>query len=331
MVNEKVRSKHKRTKNILLLDYLQDELLVEILCRLPDYKNDVTCKAFCKRWASLISRPFFIRQFVDDKVSKNCRAPYINGYSEYDDEERMKMTNDRTFGLVVLKLDTPRRYSLENTGKGLIIRFKDPVHKPRNVSVSSLPKLLYSLPHASCNDFCSYFIIDRKYYFRCDKYIIGFDPFVDGNDVIKCDSLPLPLSDMMDQISIFGVFHKRLYMCVGDESEGTYRVWALEDFKKGFWSLQHSITVQDWTPRNRRLVRLIFRESHTGKPISFHPTNPDIIYTISRRWIILCNLRTREIEIVSELPEGYQDVFPAVDSYEFTLPVWPSPLPILGI
>ncbi|XP_074310436.1 uncharacterized protein LOC141646450 [Silene latifolia] len=458
MVNEEVPSKRK---NILLLDYLVDELLVEILCRLPDHKNVVTCKAVCKRWASLVSRPFFITRFVDDKVGKNYCAPYsyINGFSE-----KMKMKNDGTFGLVVRKSDDRfsaiEIYPNKDIWKGLMIRFNDPIYNPRNVSVSSLPRLSYSLPHnitvvGSCNDLllyskdeycfmyqtmelyignvetkqwvelptldlksrarlygfviptlylprpaihigfvcdpyysrshtgnltiddaysacvvvilqtfgnvtefsgfllsphtggmwrsvvlslplscrpahmCSYFIIERKYYFRCDECIISFDPFVDGNDVIKCDSLPLPISDMELQLSTFGVFHKRLYMCLSDESEGTYRVWALEDFKTGSWSLQHSIKVQDWIPCNRRLVSLIDRDRHAGKPISFHPTNPDIIYTISPHWIILCNLRTREIEVVSKLPESYQDFFPDIHSFETILPVWPSPLPIL--
>ncbi|CAI0407908.1 unnamed protein product [Linum tenue] len=48
---------------------LQDDLLVEILARLPDARSAFRCRSVCKRWRSLISDPLFRRRFVSHKQS----------------------------------------------------------------------------------------------------------------------------------------------------------------------------------------------------------------------------------------------------------------------
>ncbi|KAK9743275.1 hypothetical protein RND81_03G228300 [Saponaria officinalis] len=442
MINDEgVESKHKKPDDI---NGLVDEMVVEILCRLPCHKSVVICKAVCKHWAALVSRPFFIRRFVAYKNIKNY-APYT---SEYD-ELTMKMTSDKRFGRVVRKMDMPifgHDTSGGNTYDGLMICFNDLIHNPKNVSVSYLPRLSNRLPKTltvvgACNDlllhrkyedwysfprldlcisnaqtkqwvelpplhlqhtaahiglicdpyysnhttdltlndaymacvivilrpskvtivteffahifspntggmwrnvvlslplsceqahYSSYFCIGRKYYFRCYKNcLIGFDPFVDDNGVIKCDSLHLP-SPSVCPIATFGVFHKQLYICEATR-KGECRMWALEDFETSCWSLRYSITSDDWIPRDSYLVRLIKDDVRIGKPIGFHPANPDVVYMLSRHKIILCNLRTRDMEVACELPEGSHVFFLEACPYQFTLPIWPSPLPTLGI
>ena len=43
---------------------VSDDLLVEILLRLPDCRYAIQCSTVCKRWHSLISHPGFARQFI---------------------------------------------------------------------------------------------------------------------------------------------------------------------------------------------------------------------------------------------------------------------------
>ncbi|XP_074274680.1 uncharacterized protein LOC141598801 [Silene latifolia] len=44
---------------------LSDELVMEILRRLPNCKSVLKCRSVCKRWATLSSIPWFIAQFID--------------------------------------------------------------------------------------------------------------------------------------------------------------------------------------------------------------------------------------------------------------------------
>ncbi|CAL1372892.1 unnamed protein product [Linum trigynum] len=50
---------------------LQDDLLVEILARLPDARSAFRCRPICKRWRSLISDPLFRRRFLSHKQSES--------------------------------------------------------------------------------------------------------------------------------------------------------------------------------------------------------------------------------------------------------------------
>ncbi|KAK9681581.1 hypothetical protein RND81_10G012400 [Saponaria officinalis] len=427
-----VRTKRKRPKN---MDCLEDELLGEILCRLPSSKTVVMCKSVCKHWAATISQPFFINQFVAHKANRRIiPSAHENGASKYD-ELKMQMTSDRTFGLVV-------RNMCGDTRKGLVICFNDPINNPRDLSFSRLPKLanegltvvgacndwllyqkherfrfyLYNvqtrqcfvLPSPSrrqrittrnigfvcdsnyCNDtsyvvssnltpneayracvavipytfeavteFPAYllspstgnmwrnvilslplrcqisgsrpmFWISRKLYFFCFDCLIGFDPFVDVKDgVIKCHSLPKPPS-LVGSVSFFGVFHEQLYMC-DREDNGRYRVWILKDYETGQWSLRHSLMGQDWIARDHRLAELVNQSPLFGNAIGFHPANPDVIYVLTRRWIIWCNLSTRKMEIACKLPKDTPCLIPAGGSFQITLPVWPTPVPILDV
>ncbi|XP_074302765.1 uncharacterized protein LOC141634521 [Silene latifolia] len=47
-----------------IINCLSDELLMEILCRLPDCKFVIQCKCVCKRWAAMATDPWFISKFI---------------------------------------------------------------------------------------------------------------------------------------------------------------------------------------------------------------------------------------------------------------------------
>ena len=51
------------------MDNINNDLLTEILIRLPDCRHVARCAgAVCKRWSSLTSDPQFIRSFVDHRL-----------------------------------------------------------------------------------------------------------------------------------------------------------------------------------------------------------------------------------------------------------------------
>ncbi|KAK9691388.1 hypothetical protein RND81_09G194200 [Saponaria officinalis] len=432
--------KRQKTNRI---DALVDELLVEILCRLPCHKTATLCKLVCKRWGSLVSDPFFMSRFVTIKACQSVTpCAYEDGVSMYDDR-RMAMMKDRTMGFVVRK-------GHRNTRKGFMIHLNDPIYSPKNLSCSRLPRFVNKgLPPnltvvATCNDLtlyqrhgdkqyfkkfefyicnsqtkqwlalpplthdyrsrniglicdpyytfdgnrlttndayqacvvfliyksgshskfsayllspttgglwrtvvlslpircklvypCHFHPIGRKLYFNTRRYLFGFDPFVDVSNgtskekdiIIRCDSIPMPRG-LMCGAALYGVFHDKLYTC-DRLDEGRYRVWVLEDYVTGKWSLRHSIAGQDWIPRDHRLAELVNTRPVFGSVIGFHPANPDAIYVLSERWIVLCNLPTKEMDIAFALPKSCWDLFPCFDSFDIRLPVWPTPLPIL--
>ncbi|CAI0400168.1 unnamed protein product, partial [Linum tenue] len=54
---------------------LGDDLLEEILIRLPNPKSTCNCKPVYKRWNSLISSPYFNRRFLSHHQSSNKETP----------------------------------------------------------------------------------------------------------------------------------------------------------------------------------------------------------------------------------------------------------------
>lgn len=59
-----IEAKSPRMMQCNQIDCLSDELLMEILRRLPNCKYVIRCKCVCKRWAALVSHPWFITQFI---------------------------------------------------------------------------------------------------------------------------------------------------------------------------------------------------------------------------------------------------------------------------
>ncbi|KAL5565535.1 hypothetical protein UlMin_028699 [Ulmus minor] len=64
-----------------------DDLLSEILIRLPNCRDAVQCKSVCKRWCSLISSPLFIHRFIHQKslVSNSHLSMLLFQRHSYED------------------------------------------------------------------------------------------------------------------------------------------------------------------------------------------------------------------------------------------------------
>ncbi|CAI0546944.1 unnamed protein product [Linum tenue] len=59
-----------------------EDLLVEILIRLPDPKSAIRCKSVCRRWNALVSAPYFSRRFVSHHQTLPPAAAAAHNESE---------------------------------------------------------------------------------------------------------------------------------------------------------------------------------------------------------------------------------------------------------
>lgn len=409
---------------------LPDESLLEILCRLPCSKSAIQCKSVCKRWASLISCPFFIGLFTADKKRKQLQL------------------------FCTLLRAYPSR-GKKDTWSGLTMYLRDPVFKLKKLSFSSLPTFkdgnatAFTM-HASCNDLFVYckdelgkqyyyicnvrteqwlllpsfpfyyrtfvvaficdpyymydheqkdgaissnnvvlnpayrysivvlpyechkrsmmrahlfsnykngtsewreivlslpqpcrlvgknsgFVFDGKLHFVCFEGIICFDPYdVDGNKsgVFKCHIIAWPYVMSLGGQRI-GECRGRLLLCF--YADTTLLVWCLKDYEMSEWSLEHSIAMQDWIIRNECVSSYVKRDSRLGllcgQLLAIHPTNPDVVYLLFPRWIVLCKLSARTVEIASRIDAVGAGLIPSFFPFQSMLPSWPTPLPTLN-
>ncbi|PRQ19797.1 putative F-box domain-containing protein [Rosa chinensis] len=71
-----------RALNGTSIDNLPDEVLIEILCRLPCYKFVSQCKFVSNRWCTLTSNPLFIRRFLSLQSDRKTNRTLINRRGE---------------------------------------------------------------------------------------------------------------------------------------------------------------------------------------------------------------------------------------------------------
>ncbi|KAJ4825248.1 hypothetical protein Tsubulata_029960 [Turnera subulata] len=78
MAHDECPPKRTRTPPVLVsasINDLDEELLSEILKRLPSAKQTTACKLVSKNWCSLISTPFFVSRFVDHYHKRHPDEP----------------------------------------------------------------------------------------------------------------------------------------------------------------------------------------------------------------------------------------------------------------
>ncbi|CAI0377041.1 unnamed protein product [Linum tenue] len=73
---------------------LGDDLLAEVLIRLPEPRSAWRCKAVCKRWNSLIFDPHFARRFTSHHQSRWNR--YGGGGGEFEEPPLMTLASGKS-------------------------------------------------------------------------------------------------------------------------------------------------------------------------------------------------------------------------------------------
>lgn len=439
------------------IHYLPDELVVEILCRLPCSKSAIQCKCVCKRWTALISHLYFIRRFiackVEDRVpcienaASNSKSRirvdgshYESNTSRFDRTNKEMEMAEQPFAIVA-RLQNCHKY---NTWEGLMMHLRDPVVNLHDISVSSLP---YSVDGnatpltvvGACNDLLLYRRdeLDKYDYYMCNvqtrqwlmlpsplfyhgKYALtGFtcDPYYSyeggnprcnvilnaayrysivvvpytnnyasefsahlfmsdtgqwteivlslpglhflvpdycgfvfaGNVHLCCAKGMFCFDPYQGATSADGVIQCHLiwwpprfpggYACTGVcqgrlrlykvTCNGRISIWVLKDYKTSEWSLQHSIVTQEWVPRDNCLSSYRDKHGRLGCVLGEHPTDPNIIYLLGPRGILLCNASTRTLEVVSCLSTSFMRSYTSFKKFPLMFPIWPTPIPTL--
>ncbi|KAM7270472.1 hypothetical protein ACFE04_029686 [Oxalis oulophora] len=62
---------------------LPEELLIDILCRLPEAKSVVKCHLVCKNWYRILSSTRFFKNFINRNNNKNGRCVILNKLSHF--------------------------------------------------------------------------------------------------------------------------------------------------------------------------------------------------------------------------------------------------------
>lgn len=121
-------------KESIHIHCLPDELLLEILCRLPCSKFVIQCKSVCKRWASLISSPLFLGWFITDKGKHQVCSTLVRVH-------RSRESKDTWKGMMMYLKDLV--FNIDNLSSSSLLSFKDGDATALTVHASCKDLLLY--------------------------------------------------------------------------------------------------------------------------------------------------------------------------------------------
>nr|POE81955.1 hypothetical protein CFP56_51002 [Quercus suber]POE93134.1 hypothetical protein CFP56_40288 [Quercus suber] len=169
---------------------------------------------------------------------------------------------------------------------------------------------------------------------------ISCDPF---NDAERCHYID-PSIDLLARDSVsFGVFqgHLRIFQSPCHQyphNDGAYKfyVWELENY--GTWCLKHKVYFKDTVSDHSDLVKIANGITPPRALLAFHPNASEIVFLQLGNYIVLCNMMTRVLKVVSELRDGgkilagnssYGVSVYAKSVFLLTQPSWPTPVPPL--
>uniref|UniRef100_A0A2N9J502 F-box domain-containing protein n=1 Tax=Fagus sylvatica TaxID=28930 RepID=A0A2N9J502_FAGSY len=259
------------------IDELPDDLLCEILKRLPSSQWVLQCKSVSKRWYSLISDPCFIRSFIHHRHCHQFSEQQFNFLSHYSRDE-----------CVVLPSNTSELCS-------------------RKISVNSL-LCLHLLVLFACNGMLHW--VDTN-----SNGIVVFDPF---NDVEQCHYIDPPIGLWATAKISLGLFQGRLRIFHNCDEE--FYVWELKD-NYGTWCMKHKVNLKKIVSQNSRLVEITKAYSPRVNFVAFHPNDGELVFLQFLDDIVLCNMRTRVLNIARTIPNSHM-----CSSLLLLQPSWPTPV-----
>ncbi|MCE2056178.1 hypothetical protein HAX54_044185 [Datura stramonium] len=311
------------------INNLRDDLVQEILIRLPSSKEATRCKSVCKRWLSLISSDCFVTASTihhrdnDDKNLLPFTLLVMRDRTNLECVEFLIHAN-RLSRRTTVDLGFLRRGNFgESLGflyeplddrhnKYLVFRFlprdlgdhyrfdveifsSDEGKWTRSVYIS--PQILYFM----CPENPPIIACGRMLYtlIYSDGYIVAFDPFTnDPARLVRIIYLPDEARDVPLTDSKLGVCGGRLRFALIFQfcAQPHIRVWEVEDdYRMGKWRLIHSGIPTIHAKRNP-----IFRRAYRLNMISllaFHPFNKYLIcFLLNNEVVVVYNMCTNEVE-----------------------------------
>ena len=222
-------------------------------------------------------------------------------------------------------------------------------------SVVSLPRVLNPVRNSfkgandvvACNGKLHWMDIEEN---GMIKGFVVFDPF---NDAKRCHYIELP-KNLPPDLSFgafrcgridftatcspdfsFGAFRGRLRIFLNPENRTghtfSFYVWELEDYNNaGTWCMKHEVCFKNLVYEDYRLVG--FAENRAGSPVeflAFHPNNGEIVFFKFGRYLVVCNMWTRELKLAGQLRSSYWSEISSV--FLLSQPLWPTPVPPLPL
>ncbi|CAK7336883.1 unnamed protein product [Dovyalis caffra] len=278
-----------------------DDLLTEILLRLPTAKSAIGSKLVSKRWCSLISSRYFVSQLI---------THHINGsYSGFPNPPSL-FVNSNMY----------RELSSITGKKEDLIFTKSPLEllPEKRESVSIV---------ASYNDLllCS----EMKEYNGTD--VVVYDPF-NNDQTIFIDGSELRLPNIGIGPSYVtsrclgvsqGIF--RLLSYIHGAAPDHLSVWEAKDYETKRLSLICKVCFNDMISEDSLASKFVNDGWLNAQALAFHPNNKDVVYLLLRNRIITWKIQTGELEVVGEI--SYRGGFSSYNSiFTIVLPWWPTPV-----
>ncbi|KAJ4831478.1 hypothetical protein Tsubulata_037612 [Turnera subulata] len=171
--------------------------------------------------------------------------------------------------------------------------------------------------------------------FDVARHIVVYDPSGDGSEKRLCE-LPAASCRLVRLGVCQGSMRMmRTHLLQNNRLGLVFMlcVWEMEDedeHGKVTWKLKHSIRSDQMSSQDSRLPS---GPKSKMKLLQFHPVDEEIVYMDFCDCIVSCNLRTRDLEVVSEPPSHFRPSNPSTTLfdvsnmvYPLAHPWWPAPL-----
>ena len=180
----------------------------------------------------------------------------------------------------------------------------------------------------ACNGMLLWVDVDKN-----DRMIRGFVVFDPFNNAQGCRYIDPPIDLSLREWVSFGVFQGRLRIFQNSSLQcpRSFSVWELEDYNNaGTWCLKYKIYFKDMVSEYSDLLKI-----STGSFLAFHPNVGEIVFLQFRKYIVLCNMRTRVLTMASRLEKllPCKSIYSSASiaaKYVFLVgqPSWPTPVPL---
>ncbi|XP_073119667.1 putative F-box protein At3g23970 [Henckelia pumila] len=150
--------------------------------------------------------------------------------------------------------------------------------------------------------------------------LMAYDPYSLKLDSFRMISLP-DVEDEGDKIaeSLLDENQGKLrFFVVTLKGSRSFIIWALNDYDRGEWCLQHRVGLGNIRSTDGGRLSLF------TVPLSFHPSHPETVYMIDDDFIFCYNINTKASKILDASNKNYRCRFPRCYLYSFLIPTWPT-------
>ncbi|KAF3969690.1 hypothetical protein CMV_006549 [Castanea mollissima] len=162
--------------------------------------------------------------------------------------------------------------------------------------------------------------------------LLGIDPY----NTRCCRSFEQPIGWELDkETDCFGVCRGCLRICqismFYTRFSSILRIWELKDYDNeggGKWYLEHEVSVNQLVSKKSPwLTEHVQQKYPLPLVLAFHPNDGDILYLAIELKVLLCNLRSKTVEVFCDIPHDPDTWNEKCNIINFVLPSWPTPIP----